>query len=219
LFRFEKKQGLINSSDIRKSSRPAKIQTGAYKSIRQPSMLDNLGVMSPNIASKAQTSKVRVSNRMKSNDSKRSQTHCKNDNVTINTQELTNFFEHRISKNDQYRRIYSNNMLKRKNKNATTLLDYGKKDYDSNQRLNNTVIVDNYRLGGQKRESRKTRISMGAGSIFMAPITLLKEEGNKLESAYCPIKLKKKLMYDSKMAGNMQKFPSMLNSKGMFLFA
>jgi hypothetical protein len=157
---------LINASDTRKSSRHAKVPYGAIKSIRQPSTLDNLGVMSPNITSKAQTSKVRVTNRMKSNDSKRSQTHSKNEHVTINTQELTNFFEHRISKNDQYTKIYSSNMLKRKNKNATTLLDYDKKDYDSNQRLNNTVIVENYRLGNRKRDSRKTRISMGAGSII-----------------------------------------------------
>lgn len=97
-----------------------------------------------------------MSNRMKSNDSKRSQANSKNDNVTINTQELTNFFEHRISKKDQYR----------KTKNATTLLDYDKNEYDSKQRLNNTVVIENYRGGTRKRDSKKTRISMGTTSIL-----------------------------------------------------
>lgn len=204
----------MTPSDYKKSSRIASIQRGAHKSIKKPPILDNLGIISPSgVANKAQTSKAKMSNRMKSNDSKRSQTNSKNDNATINTQELTNFFEYRINKND----------------------------YDSKQRLNNTVIVENYRPDPRKRDSKKTRISVRTTSMLnnseLMPLSqqrlmdmiglqsinsnvprhkMYKNRQNfsNLESAYYPIKLKKKLIYDSKMFANMQKFPNMLNSKG-----
>ena len=124
----------------------------------------------------------RVSRRMKSNESKRSQATSKHE-TTLNTSELTQFFEHRISKKDQFRKnqpqkfnsflqkheihyatpkICSNNIIPDK-KNATVMLDYNNSNQSFGSKLNNTVVVNtSYRSGSRKRDSsKKTRVSWG----------------------------------------------------------
>lgn len=151
-------------------------------------MLDNIGIVSPNgIPPKANTSKVRAAKRMKSNESKRSNGTSKPE-TTINTQELAKFFEHRISKKEQFRKqqpkkkynsflqkndiqyatpkINSNYMLQ--NKNATMMLDYkmSNQSFGSKSKLNNTMVVtSSYRSGSRKRDNRRPRISWGNHSI------------------------------------------------------
>lgn len=132
------------------------------------------------------------SNRIKSNDSKRSQGSNKNEAI-VNTNDLTQFFEHRISKNEQYRKnqprkklnsflqkndinyatpkIYSNNIIKNK-KNATVMLDYNNSHNSINtkQPLNNTVVIDSsYRSNSRKRGTGTQRISWGNHSVVGNP--------------------------------------------------
>jgi len=106
LLGIEKKQNLITEIE----SKPPRLShiKNNQRSIKNPPLLDNINIISPTgIPVKANTSKWRASRRMKSNESKRSQNSSKNEN-TINTQELAQFFEYRISKKDQFRKNQHN---------------------------------------------------------------------------------------------------------------
>ena len=211
-----KKQNIRNDS----SNKPPRFSNikNKNRSIKNPPFLDNINIISPNgIPKKAATSKYRGSRRMKSNDSKNS--HSSKHENTINTQELAQFFEQRIAKKDGCRKNH-------KFKNATALLDYNNsnQNFGAKTNLNNTVILDSsYRSGSRKRDSRKTRISLGNHSILanseLMPISQQKlmdmvtasNNAKKLESAYYPMKLKRDFMTNSKLINRLQKFPGMLN--------
>lgn len=188
LFGVDKKK-LLNNGSSKKGSKISKI-SNVNQTIKHPPHLDSIGVISPNGAPvKVTTSKAKVSRRMKSNESKRSQATSKRE-TTANAKELRQFFEHRISKKDQFRqnntkkkkfnsflqkadityatpKICSNNLIK--DNNATVLLDYNNSNQSINlkQNLNNTMTVTSYRSGSRKRASKKpSRVSWGNHSIL-----------------------------------------------------
>ena len=166
----KKQNGRVGSSN-----RPPKGSKGKRMYVDQPPFLDNINIISPNgMPKKASTTKYCGSRRIKSNESKVSQNSTNRHENTINTNELTQFFEQRIATKDGFRKghgrkvknqtpkIDSNNMINH-NKNITVMLDYNNSNqsFHTKQNLNNTVILDssNYRSDSRKRDSRKTRVS------------------------------------------------------------